>query len=254
MSSPLVAFVDEVAPGLHWLAIGITLIGIPTLVWLIRMRFDLRKDQRETRDNITKMLGLLVEQQRAELNRLVSEGDALRRQIDLFIDGRWQLQRALDDMREQMIAARTLIHDYERRIGIADTAFPPMPALAVIPRSLNRSLRALSDAPCHNQRVPNSAVGVSQIGCRATAAHAGEAWLGCEVPAISVTTSSHIRRIGWLRRLVAVARWDYRLMAFVRTALIIMALLLGWTALRHQGLAHGPTVAPSPASSPTGAG
>lgn len=29
-------------------------------------------------------------------------------------------------------------------------------------------------------------------------------------------------------------------MAFVRTALIIMALLLGWTALRHQGLAHGP--------------
>ncbi len=29
-------------------------------------------------------------------------------------------------------------------------------------------------------------------------------------------------------------------MAFVRTALIIMALLLGWTALRHEGLAHGP--------------
>ncbi len=27
-------------------------------------------------------------------------------------------------------------------------------------------------------------------------------------------------------------------MAFVRTALIILALLLGWTALRHQGLAH----------------
>lgn len=28
------------------------------------------------------------------------------------------------------------------------------------------------------------------------------------------------------------------LMAIVRTALIILALLLGWTALRHQGLAH----------------
>jgi hypothetical protein len=26
--------------------------------------------------------------------------------------------------------------------------------------------------------------------------------------------------------------------AIVRTALIILALLLGWTALRHQGLAH----------------
>jgi hypothetical protein len=28
-------------------------------------------------------------------------------------------------------------------------------------------------------------------------------------------------------------------MAIIRTALIILALLLGWTALRHQGLAHG---------------
>lgn len=35
-------------------------------------------------------------------------------------------------------------------------------------------------------------------------------------------------------------------MAFFRTLLIILALLLGWTALRHQGLAtsHGPVVAP----------
>ena len=29
-------------------------------------------------------------------------------------------------------------------------------------------------------------------------------------------------------------------MAFVRTVLIIVALLLGWTALRHQGLAGNP--------------
>jgi hypothetical protein len=32
-------------------------------------------------------------------------------------------------------------------------------------------------------------------------------------------------------------------MAFVRTALIILALLLGWGALRHQGLAHIPAIA-----------
>ncbi len=32
-------------------------------------------------------------------------------------------------------------------------------------------------------------------------------------------------------------------MAFVRTAIIIVALLLGWTALRHQGLAHVPQAA-----------
>lgn len=30
-------------------------------------------------------------------------------------------------------------------------------------------------------------------------------------------------------------------MAFIRTVLIILALLIGWTALRHQGLAGSPT-------------
>jgi hypothetical protein len=34
-------------------------------------------------------------------------------------------------------------------------------------------------------------------------------------------------------------------MTFLRTALIILALLLGWTALRHQGLAHIAPVAGS---------
>lgn len=133
--STFIELVDAVAPSLHWLAVGLTVGVLPALGWLIKIRFDLRKDQRETRDNVASMLSLLVQQQRAELNRLVSEGDALRRQIDLFIDGRWQLQRALDDMREQMIAARTLIHDYERQLGLPDTAFPPMPSLAVIPRA-----------------------------------------------------------------------------------------------------------------------
>ena len=35
-------------------------------------------------------------------------------------------------------------------------------------------------------------------------------------------------------------------MAFVRTAMIIMALLIGWTALRHQSLAHNPTTTTLP--------
>ncbi len=34
-------------------------------------------------------------------------------------------------------------------------------------------------------------------------------------------------------------------MAFIRTFLIILALLLGWTALRHEGLASNPATAPS---------
>ncbi len=133
-ADPIVAFIDQVAPGLHWLATAVTLVCIPVLLWLTKMRFDWRKDRRETRENIAALMGRLVDQQRAELTRLVSEGDVLRRQIDLFIDGRWQLQRALDDMREQMIAARIMIHDYERRLGLPETAFPPMPAMAVIPR------------------------------------------------------------------------------------------------------------------------
>ena len=36
-------------------------------------------------------------------------------------------------------------------------------------------------------------------------------------------------------------------MAFIRTALIIVALLIGWTALRHQGVAGSPTALPTAA-------
>jgi hypothetical protein len=42
-------------------------------------------------------------------------------------------------------------------------------------------------------------------------------------------------------------------MAFIRTALIILALLLGWTALRHQGLAHNPSAAPASSAAVTSA-
>ena len=43
-------------------------------------------------------------------------------------------------------------------------------------------------------------------------------------------------------------------MAFVRTALIIMALLLGWTALRHQGLASAPILPTDSTAAVSGAG
>ncbi len=40
-------------------------------------------------------------------------------------------------------------------------------------------------------------------------------------------------------------------MAFVRTAFIILALLIGWTALRHQGMANAPAASFSNSSALT---
>ena len=115
-----------------WFPWSSTLAGViggavvPSLGWFMSARLQWRKDQREGRESIVSLMGRLADQQRAELVRQVAEADALRKQLDLFSEGRYQLQQTLDDLREQMIAARVLIHDYERRLR-PETSFPPLP-------------------------------------------------------------------------------------------------------------------------------
>lgn len=128
---PIILLLDAFLPGRHALATALALTIVPALLWLSGLRFQWRRDQRETRESIAGLMGRLVDQQRAELVRLVGEADALRSQIDLFTEGRWHLQRTLDDLREQVIAARVMIHDYERRLQLPETSFPSLPALAL---------------------------------------------------------------------------------------------------------------------------
>ena len=108
--------------------IGALLIGVivPGLLWLTGFRFSWRKDRREEGESITTVMKRLADMQGAELSRLMNEGESLRRQVTLVNDGRYRLQDCLDTLREQVIAARVLIHDYERRLGLAETVFPPL--------------------------------------------------------------------------------------------------------------------------------
>ena len=129
---PLLLLLDAFPPGRHALATAIAVMLVPTLLWLSGLRFQWRRDRRETRESIAGLMGRLVDQQRAELVRLVAEADALRSQIDLFTEGRWQLQLTLDDLRDQVIAGRMMIHDYERRLQLPETEFPQMLSLQVI--------------------------------------------------------------------------------------------------------------------------
>lgn len=133
--SALITILDGLMPGYHALATLLALTILPTFLWFTGFRFQWRRDQRETRQSTADLMGKLVDQQRAELERLIEELNALRKQVDLFIEGRWALQRTLDQLRDQVIAARIIIHDYERRLGVPETAFPSLPALAVIPRA-----------------------------------------------------------------------------------------------------------------------
>lgn len=111
-----------------------TAIVVPSLLWLAGFRFQWRKDRRETEQGLFTLMGSLIEQQRAELARLLAESATLRRQLDLIIEGRYRLQDAIDLLREQTIAARVMIHDYERRLGVPETVFAPLSAPIVIDR------------------------------------------------------------------------------------------------------------------------
>ncbi len=108
--------------------IGLIVLGLaaPALMRLLGFRFEWRRDKREQDDSVGALMKRLADIQGAELSRLMIEGESLRRQVTLVNDGRYRLQDCLDTLREQVIAARVLIHDYERRLGLAETVFPPL--------------------------------------------------------------------------------------------------------------------------------
>jgi len=101
-------------------------VAVPALMWLVGFRFEWRRDNRAQDDSVGTLMKRLADIQGAELSRLMTEGEILRRQVELVNDGRYRLQECLDSLREQIIAARVLIHEYERRLGLGETVFPPL--------------------------------------------------------------------------------------------------------------------------------
>ena len=123
---------DRLMP--HPWSVVITAIVVPCFLWLIGFRWEWRKDQREEEESASTLMLRVAQTQRSELVRMMSVSDALQRQVQTLSDGRYRLQETLDGMREQMIAARVLIHDYERRLGLPETEFPPLMTTSVIDR------------------------------------------------------------------------------------------------------------------------
>jgi len=124
----LLATFDRLMPGYHPVSVVMTAVILPSLLWLAGFRWQWRDDRRKTDESIMALTMHLVDQQRTELGRLVGEAEALRRQLDLMMASRYRVQDAIDALREQAIASRVLIHDYERRLGLPETAFPNLPA------------------------------------------------------------------------------------------------------------------------------
>lgn len=105
----------------------ITALVIPALAYILGFRFQFRQDRRAEGESFGTLMAKLTQMQSDELKRLSAEIDLLRRQIETFSTARFRLQATADTMREQIIACRVLVHDYERRLGLPETVFPPIP-------------------------------------------------------------------------------------------------------------------------------
>lgn len=126
--------ISQLWPNLHWLAAFAATIVVPTLLWLAGFRFQWRRDRREEGESVASLMKRLADMQGAELARLAAESDALRSQLDLLSAGRFRLQEGIDSLREELIAGRVLIHDYERRLGLPETHFPALPTFSLTDR------------------------------------------------------------------------------------------------------------------------
>lgn len=83
-------------PGHHALTVllvGALFLTAGVLLWVSRLLSAWRKDRRDERESVVVLMGHLVDAQREELKQRGAEGDLLRKQIDVFVEGRWQLQR-----------------------------------------------------------------------------------------------------------------------------------------------------------------
>ncbi len=105
----------------------ITGVVIPGLLYMAGFRFQWRQDRRAEGESVGALMAKLSQMQSDELKRLSAETEQLHRQIEQLSAGRYRLQTTVDNLRDQVIAGRVLMHDYERRLGLPETAFPPIP-------------------------------------------------------------------------------------------------------------------------------
>ena len=107
-----------------------------SLTALREMRADHRSSKMEVGTQMATLIGLLQE----ELDRTNRLRVQFANQLEQLRAARWTMDDMLTELRDQTIAARAMVHERERAMGVAETPFPPLPPpIAVIAKSADAS-------------------------------------------------------------------------------------------------------------------
>lgn len=78
-------------------------------------------------ESVTGQLNKLIDQLQEETARATATARAYEADLKLLRRARWGLDDTVAEIRNAALAARTMVHELQRRLGEAETLFPPLP-------------------------------------------------------------------------------------------------------------------------------
>ena len=95
-----------------------------------------RRDRRDASGAQSRLTSDLLEQVRKQLEWSGAARAQYAVELEVLRASRYALEEVLLEMRDCAIAARALVHERERGMGVAETVFPPLPRPMVpVPRA-----------------------------------------------------------------------------------------------------------------------
>ena len=96
--------------------------GGATTFWV-----SLRRERRDDTGAQAKLTGDLLDQVRKQLEWSGTTRAQYAAELEILRAGRFALEDLLLEMRDQALAARAMVHERERALGMSETVFAPLP-------------------------------------------------------------------------------------------------------------------------------
>lgn len=120
---------------------GLGAIVSPVVVWLVATRMQarslgvqVRNSQVQAEDSVSARLNALVDQLQAERDHAVQMLRGYLLELEQLRTARYGLEDMIQSLRDQALAARMMVHEQERRLGVPETLFAPLPYPGLGPR------------------------------------------------------------------------------------------------------------------------
>ena len=103
--------------------------GVAMVGGYVQLYIALRNSRRADGQSLSQTRDQLFQQLQAELVRGAKQRADYAAELDRM-RGVWsELDEMMGGVRDAALAARMMVHDYERRLGLAETVFPALPRL-----------------------------------------------------------------------------------------------------------------------------